>query len=81
MKYMTKQCTSCGGEVVMKNVEEILSGGGDTAVVTVEAGVCLHCGERFYDVATVRRFEEIRHKLECHETDQFKAVGRVYQVA
>ncbi len=38
----------CGGELVEKEVEKLLRGGVNTAVVKVGAEVCLHCGERFY---------------------------------
>ena len=42
------KCPVCGGEVVAKEVEKLLRGGNHTAVVTVQAEVCLHCGERLY---------------------------------
>ncbi len=46
-----------------KEVEKILRGGVDTAVIKVQAEVCLHCGERLYSEETVSRFEEIRANL------------------
>jgi len=49
---------------VEKDVEKLLRGSVDTAVVKVHADVCLHCGERLYSQETVRRFRKIREKLE-----------------
>ena len=45
MKLFEK-CPICGGELVEKDVEKILKGGSNTAILTVKAEVCLHCGER-----------------------------------
>ncbi len=42
------ECPVCGGEMVEKDVEKLLRGGIHTAVLTVRAEVCLHCGERMY---------------------------------
>ena len=41
-----EKCPVCGGEVVEKEVEKLLRGGGNTATVSVLAEVCLQCGER-----------------------------------
>ena len=76
MKAGVDTCTTCGGEV-----EEVLRGGDDTAVVNVRAGVCLHCGERFYDLPTTYKLDEIQLKLRRHETHGFKPIGRSYEVA
>ena len=40
-----------------------------TAVTKVRAEVCLRCGERLYTAETVRRFEEMREKLERQEEE------------
>ncbi|HMD99923.1 MAG TPA: YgiT-type zinc finger protein [Terriglobia bacterium] len=74
------KCPVCGGEMVEKEVEKLLRGGVHTAVLRVRAEVCLHCGERLYYDATIRRFEEIRVKLERQETADFQPMGRSYQV-
>ncbi len=37
-----KECPICGGEVIKKEVEILLRGGKNTAVVVVHAEVCLH---------------------------------------
>jgi YgiT-type zinc finger domain-containing protein len=56
-------CPICGGELVEKDVEKLLRGGANTAVLTVRAEVCQGCGERLYLEETVRRFEQIREKV------------------
>ena len=75
-----EKCPVCGGDLVEKEVEKLLRGGDHTAVVNVEAQVCLHCGERLYSEQTVRRFEEIRAKLERQETKEFQVLGRSFGV-
>ena len=76
------RCPVCGGELEEREVEKLLrGGGGDTAVVNVHAEVCLHCGERLYSQETVRRFEEIRRKLEQKEVADFQLIGQSFQVA
>ncbi len=57
------------------------SGGVNTAILKVCAEVCLRCGERLYSQETVRRFEQIRAKLERQDTKEFRAIGVTYQVA
>lgn len=74
------KCPICGGELVEKAVEKLLRGGVHTAVLKVRAEVCLRCGERLYSTETVRRFEQIRRKLERQDVGEFKAVGRAFQV-
>jgi YgiT-type zinc finger domain-containing protein len=74
-------CPICGGELVEKEVEKLLRGGNHTAVLRVDALVCLRCGERSYDEATIRHFEHIRGKLERQETEGFQLLGHSYQVA
>lgn len=75
-----EKCPVCGGELVEKEVEKLLRGGVHTAILKVRADVCLHCGERLYPQETVRRFEEIRAKLERRETADFKPLGQSFQV-
>ncbi len=75
-----EKCPVCGGELVEKEVEKLLRGGIHTAVMTVRAEICLHCGERLYSEETVRRFEEIRAKLEREETTDFRPLGQSFQV-
>lgn len=73
------KCPVCGGEVVDKEVEKLLRGGRHTATLTVRAEVCLHCGERLYSQETIRRFEQIRIKLELQEVAEFQPLGQSFQ--
>ena len=80
MKAFDK-CPVCGGDLREKEVEKILKGGVNTAILKVSADVCLQCGERLYSENTVRRFEQIRRKLERKDVADFQVMGRTYQVA
>ncbi len=75
------KCPVCGGELAEKDVEKLLKGGIHTAVLKVRADVCLRCGERLYSVETVRRFEQIRQKLERQDVAEFQPLGQSFQVA
>lgn len=74
------KCPVCGGELVEKEVEKLLKGGLHTAVLRVRADVCLRCGERLYSAETVKRFEQIRQKLERQEVAEFQPLGQTFQV-
>lgn len=74
------KCPICGGELVEKEVEELLKGGVHIAVLKVMAQVCLRCGERLYSAEVVRRFEQIRQKLERQEVAEFQPLGQTFQV-
>ena len=88
MKYAEK-CPSCGsGQIIEKEVIELLYGGANTAFLTIKAAVCLHCGERLYTPETVRKFEKIEaqldkieNKIPENENYIFHEVGRSFQVA
>jgi YgiT-type zinc finger domain-containing protein len=75
------KCPVCGGDLVRKKVEKLLSGGVNTAVISVRAEVCLRCGERLYDKKTIGDFENIRYKLKFNKTSGFKELGHAYKVA
>jgi YgiT-type zinc finger domain-containing protein len=74
------KCPVCGGELIEKTVEKLLRGGIHTAALTVRAEVCLDCGERLYAQETVRRFEQIRTKLEKQEVADFLPLGQSFQI-
>jgi YgiT-type zinc finger domain-containing protein len=74
------KCPVCGGELMEKEVEKLLKGGVHTAVLTVRADVCVRCGERLYSSEVIRRFEQIRGKLERQEVAEFKPIGQTFQV-
>jgi len=76
-----ERCPVCGGDLVERDVEKILRGGCNTAVLRVCAEICLRCGVRMYSQEAVRRFEQIRARLERQETEDFRAIGVSYQVA
>ena len=76
-----KECPVCGGEVIEKEVEKLLRGGKNTAVVRLQAEVCLRCGERLYSKEIVSYFERIRIKLERQEVSDFEPLGQSYEVA
>ncbi len=80
MKNYVKKCPTCGGEVIKKEVTEILSGGVNTAFVKVTVGVCQHCGERLYTPDTVKKFERIEAKLKHQDTSDFRPLGKSFQV-
>ncbi len=74
------KCPVCGNEMIEKDVEKLLRGGIHTAVLRVRAEVCLHCGERLYSTEAIRRFEQIRIKLERKEVRDFQPLGQSFQV-
>ncbi len=76
-----KLCPVCGGEIIEKEVEKLLRGGNNIAVLTVSAEVCLHCGERFYSEEAVQKFERVRENLSLNETKHFITLGQAYKVA
>jgi YgiT-type zinc finger domain-containing protein len=76
-----KKCPVCGGEIIKKRVEKLLRGGNNTAVISVFAEVCTHCGERLYSKETVENFEQIRLKLENQEVSDFELLGSSFRVA
>ncbi|MEC4816268.1 MAG: YgiT-type zinc finger protein [Scytonema sp. PMC 1069.18] len=75
-----KKCPNCQGEVITKQVEKLLKGGENTAIVLVEAEVCLNCGERLYKPDVVRQFAQIRAKLKNQETKDFELIGQSFSV-
>ena len=76
-----EKCPICGGELQEKEVEKVLKGGSNTAILKVKAEVCLHCGERLYRPETVNRFEEVREKLSAEDVGDFEPIGKTYHVA
>lgn len=81
LEEMFDSCPVCGGELVKRQVEEIVRGGEDTATLNVEALVCLRCGERLYSEDTVRLFERVRADLSRGRTEGLEPVGRAYRAS
>ena len=75
-----EKCPVCGGELVKKEVEKLLRGGTNVAVLKAQAEVCLRCGERLYSQEAVRHFEQIRAKLERQDTAEFEPLGMSFAV-
>jgi YgiT-type zinc finger domain-containing protein len=75
-----EKCPVCGGELKRKEVEKLLRGGRNTAVLRVSAEVCLHCGERLYTEDTVRYFEKVRNKLKRQEIAEFQPLGQSFKI-
>lgn len=73
-------CPVCGGELVEKEVEKLVKGGIHTAALRVRADVCLRCGERLHAAETIKRFEQVRQKLERQEVAEFHPLGQTFQV-
>ena len=74
------KCPVCGGQVVEKEVEEILRGGNNMAIIKVSAEVCQHCGERLFTPDALELFDDIVKKLEHQDTHDFKPIGYAYLV-
>ena len=74
------KCPVCGGDVQEKDVEKIVRGGNNTAILRIIAEVCLHCGERLYSKESIVLFEQIRKKLEKQDVSEFRVLGNSYQI-
>ncbi len=75
-----EKCPVCGGKLVENEVEKVIRGDVNTAVLKVCAEVCFRCGERLYSQETARRFGGINAKLERQETSEFQAGGVALKV-
>ncbi len=80
MKWPFDRCPLCGGELADRVVEKLLRGGVDTAVLKVQAEVCLQCAGRIYSQKAVRQFEQVREKLEAKKIGGPTPVGSAYRV-
>ncbi len=76
-----EMCPICGGKIAEKEVEKVLKGGTNTAIMNLTAEVCLHCGERLYTPETVSRFEGVRKKLSQEDVSEFELIGKTFHVA
>ncbi|WP_107670460.1 YgiT-type zinc finger protein [Cyanothece sp. BG0011] len=74
------KCLTCSGNLEEKEVTEMVQGGGNTVSLKVTALVCQKCGERYYHADIIRKFEEIKAKLERQETEDFTLVGQSFTV-
>ncbi len=76
-----ERCPICGGKIAEKEVEKVLKGGTNTAIIKVTAEVCLHCGEQLYTPETISRFDGIREKLSQEDVSEFELIGKTFHVA
>jgi YgiT-type zinc finger domain-containing protein len=68
----------CGStDLEDRQVEKLVRGGDDAAVLRVQATVCHHCGERYLPNEAVRALEHARHDLEQGKVSRFRALGRL----
>ncbi len=79
MKRLAQRCALCGGETTVREVEYLVSGSRDVVRIQVEAEVCLKCGQRTFEPDTVRRFEEMRRKLDAGDVSALEPLGRTYR--
>jgi YgiT-type zinc finger domain-containing protein len=74
-------CPICGGELQEKEVEKLVRGGTHSALLHVQAQVCLRCGERLYSLETIEQFETVREKLAKNQVAGLEPIGRFFNVA
>lgn len=73
-------CPMCGGEIFPQQIEHIVRGDTDTAIVKVICQICVYCGYRQFSQETLGIFEHIKKRLLEHDTTGFQEVGVSYKV-
>lgn len=75
-------CFICGNDDAyeLREVEESVTVGGNTAPVRIKAAVCRFCGGRVYDLPNRARLERIRQQVGSGEVAGFEPVGVTYRV-
>lgn len=82
MKKKLPKCVRCGiGKTNTKFVEKILSSEDNTVIVKVNAEVCNHCGEKYFEPETIRYFQRIKKELKNKNSKQLIPVGITFKVA
>lgn len=78
MKPSLSRCARCGSsDLEDRDVQKLVRGGDDAAILRVHTTVCHHCGERYLPMEAVRALEQARRDLERGEVSQFRALGRL----
>lgn len=73
------KCVICkGDDIRLKEVKEELTSGTDIVYVSVTVPVCRTCGERYYNLRTMRYLEETARKLRDNELE-LRKVGLVME--
>ncbi len=75
-------CYTCGNNDAyeLREIDEPVTVGQNTAIVRIHAAVCRFCGERLLDLPNRARLEEVRARLERGEVAGFEPVGLTYRV-
>jgi hypothetical protein len=73
-------CSHCGAPdtYVIEMVEEPITVGCNTVIVTVQADVCGVCGWRLFDETNMSKLQTARFRLEDGDTAGMMPVGTVY---
>lgn len=78
----SQKCPSCSSDrIEKKDIIHTINGGINTAMVDVKVEICQMCGEILFTPEQVRRFEDIKNKLEQGLTDSFIPVGKNFKVS
>ena len=76
------KCPSCGSNrIELKNIIHTINGGNNTAMIDVQIETCQMCGEMLFTPDQVRKFEDIKSKLEHGITENFIPVGKNFRIA
>ena len=76
------KCPSCGSDrVELKNIIHTINGGNNTAMINVKIEACQMCGEVLFTPEQIRKFEDIKNKLEQGLTENFIPVGKNFKVS
>lgn len=73
------KCVICKGDDIRSTeVKEELTSGTDIVYITITIPVCRTCGERYYDLRTMRKLEEATQKLRNNQLN-VRPIGRVLE--
>ncbi len=73
------KCVICKGDDIRSaEVKEELTSGTDIVYITITIPVCRTCGERYYDLRTMRNLEEAAQKLRDNQLN-VRPIGRVLE--
>ncbi len=76
------KCHSCSSDrIELKNIIHTINGGNNTAMIDVKIEICQMCGEMLFTPEQVRKFEDIKNKLEQGLTESFTPVGKNFKIA
>jgi len=73
------KCVICkGDDIRLESVNEELRSGRDIVLFPIKVPVCQSCGERYYDLRTMKRLEEAGRDLRENKLE-LQAVGQVLE--